>query len=351
MTEQRFLLAQRLLACALGCAAALWLLLPTPAAAQQRTRLLVYTAFDPSYLEPLKRAAEAAIPTIEIAWHQDSPGMIAARVIAERSRPQADLVWGVSAFSLVALDARALLDPHDPVGIFGLRPAFRNTQQPMTWQGITGYASVLCINPAVLAAKSLPRPTTWRQLANPIYRGHVAMANPTSSSAGFVAIAGWVSGMTEGRAWDFMQRLHTNIDAYSSQGTAPCDAVARGEVPLGISFDLHAAALRSKGAPIEIIVPSDGVGFDAEGVAVLRSTANRSSAIALMNFAMSKAAMEVYARWYGLLAMPNIPTEVPGYPEAVLENLVQQDIRIVALRRDPMLKDWNDRFGRKAGTR
>ena len=331
-----------------------WLLLllaPVPAGAQERTRLMVYTAFDPAYLAPLKQAAEAALPSIEIAWVQDSPGMIAARIIAERPRPQADVVWGVSAFSLVALDALGLLEPYSPTSAYGLRPAFRNDQQPVTWQGITGYAAVMCFNPTVARSKDLPKPTTWRALANPAYRGQVMMPNPASSAAGFVAVAGWISAMTEGRAWDFMQRLHSNMLSYSQQGTAPCDAAARGDVAIGISFDLHAAALKQGGAPIEIIVPTDGVGFDAEGVAILRSTTRRASAMALFNFATSQAAMEIYGRWYGLLAMPNVPLQVASYPSELPDHLVQQEIRSVALRRETLLRDWSDRFGKKAVVR
>jgi len=326
---------------------AMLLLAPVQAAAQERTRLMVYTSFDKAYLETLKQAAEAAVPSIEIVWVQDSPGMIAARIIAERPRPQADMIWGVSAFSLVALDVLDLLEPYSPTGAYGLRQAFRNPTQPVTWQGITGYAAVICFNPAVADSKGLPKPTLWRALVNPAYRGQIIMPNPASSTAGFVAVAGWISAMTEGRAWDFMQRLHSNVQSYSQQGTAPCDAAARGEVAIGISFDLHAAALKSKGAPIDIIVPTDGVGFDAEGVAVVRSTIRRASAIALFNFASSQAAMELYGRWYGLLGMPNVPVQVPDYPAEVPEFLVQQDFRSVALRRQTLLREWTDRFGRK----
>ena len=72
-----------------------------PAEAQQRTRLTIYTALENEQLQPLKQAAEAAVPGIEIAWVRDSTGVITTRLIAEKANPRADMVWGLSVFSLL----------------------------------------------------------------------------------------------------------------------------------------------------------------------------------------------------------------------------------------------------------
>lgn len=74
--------------------------LPAAAQAQQRTRLTVYTALENEQLQPFKQAAEAALRDVEIAWVRDSTGVITARLIAERANPRADVVWGLSVFSL-----------------------------------------------------------------------------------------------------------------------------------------------------------------------------------------------------------------------------------------------------------
>ena len=64
----------------------------TPAFAQ-KTKLTVYTALENDQLDPFKKAFEADNPTIEIAWVRDSTGVVAAKLIAEKDNPRADVIW------------------------------------------------------------------------------------------------------------------------------------------------------------------------------------------------------------------------------------------------------------------
>jgi iron(III) transport system substrate-binding protein len=78
-------------------------ILATVAAADaeaQRTRLTVYTALENEQLPVFKQAAEAAVPGIEIVWVRDSTGVITTRLLAEKENPRADVIWGLSVFSL-----------------------------------------------------------------------------------------------------------------------------------------------------------------------------------------------------------------------------------------------------------
>jgi iron(III) transport system substrate-binding protein len=100
--------------------------------AQQRTRLTVYTALENEQLAPFKQAAEAAVPGIEIAWVRDSTGVMTARLVAERANPRADIVWGLSVFSLLQLEAMDMLEPYTPAGAEALRPNMRSDRSPMT---------------------------------------------------------------------------------------------------------------------------------------------------------------------------------------------------------------------------
>ena len=244
------------------------------AEAQQRTRLTVYTALENEQLQPLKQAAEAAVPGIEIAWVRDSTGVITARLIAERQNPRADMVWGLSVYSLLQMEGLDMLEPYTPQGADALRPNFRSDRSPMTWTGMDAFVSAICFNRTVAQQRNLPRPTTWADLLNPAYRGQIAMPNPASSGTGFLTVAGWIATQGEQSAWSYMTGLHDNIQVYTHSGSAPCNNAARGEYGVGISLDMRAVTLHNQGAPIDIIVPTDGVGFDMEATAIMRGTRN-----------------------------------------------------------------------------
>jgi len=336
---------------ALAAALALICALPGLAEAQPRTRLTVYTALENEQLAPLKQAAEAAVPGIEIAWVRDSTGVITARLIAERQNPRADLIWGVSVFSLLQMESLDMLEGYTPAGAEALRPNFRSDRSPMTWTGMDAFVSAICFNTVVAQQRNLPRPSTWADLLNPAYRGQIVMPNPASSGTGFLTVAGWIGTQGEANAWTYMSRLHENVQVYTHSGSAPCNNAARGEYGIGLSLDMRAVTLKNQGAPIEIIVPTDGVGFDLEGTAILRGSRNLDAAKKLADWAVSRAANEMYGRWYAVLALPGVQPTVRGYPAEFEQRLVNQDFRAVALRRDEILREWSSRFDGKSAPR
>jgi iron(III) transport system substrate-binding protein len=331
--------------------AAAGLLAFTASAEAQRTRLTVYTALENEQLQPFKQAAEAAVRDIEIAWVRDSTGVITARLLAEKANPRADVIWGLSVFSLLQLEQQEMLEAYSPAGASELRPSFRSPRDPMTWVGMDAFVSAICFNTVVAQQRNLPRPTTWADLLDPRFRGQVVMPNPNSSGTGFLTMAGWITARGEAGAWDFMTRLHDNIQVYTHSGSAPCNNAARGEYGVGLSFDMRSVTLKNQGAPIEIIVPTDGVGFDLEATAIVRGTRNAAAARKLADFAASRAANELYGRFYALVAHPGVAPSVQNYPADFAARLVNADFAALAAQRERILREWASRFDGKSAPR
>ena len=63
------------------------------------TDLTVYTALENEQLKTYKQAFEAKHPDINISWVRDSTGIITAKLLAEKDRPVADVIWGLAASS------------------------------------------------------------------------------------------------------------------------------------------------------------------------------------------------------------------------------------------------------------
>lgn len=317
----------------------------------QRTRLTVYTAFENDQLPVFKQAAERALPGTEVVWVRDSTGIITTRLLAEKDNPRADVIWGLSAFSLIRLDAEGMLEPYTPKEAEALRPQFRSGRTPTTWVGLDAFVAAVCFNTVVAQQRNLPKPATWADLLNPAYRGLINMPHPSSSGTGLLTVAGWLGTMGEAKAWDYMTSLHDNIAVYTHSGSAPCNNAARGEYAIGLTFDMRAVALKNQGAPIDIIVPTDGVGFDLEAAGIHRGTRNLDAAKQLMDYAVSKEAMALYGRYYALLGRPDVTPTVQNYPREFSERLADVDFATVAANRDLILADWGRRFDGKAAPR
>jgi iron(III) transport system substrate-binding protein len=333
----------------LACASALALVFAgSDAIAQGKTRLTVYTALENDQLEPYKKAFEATNPNIEIAWVRDSTGVVTARIIAEKDNPRADVIWGLGASSIALFDSMGMLQPYTPAGAETLKPAFRDTKNPMAWTGMDAWLAVVCYNTVEGGKAKMTAPTSWADLTKPEYKGQIVMPNPASSGTGYLAIWGWMQIMGEQGAWSFMDKLHENIAVYTHSGSAPCVQAARGERVLGIGFDMRGASEKTKGAPIDIVVPKEGAGWDMEATAIVKGTKNLDAAKKLVDFTVSKGANDLYNKYYAIVAYPGAANVPPNYPAAAEPGMVKVDLAKMGAERDRILAEWTKRYDGKS---
>ena len=328
-----------------GIAAALFV---GSTAEAQRTRLVAYTALENEQLPVFKAAIEAAIPEVEIAWVRDSTGVITARFMAEAAQPRADLVLGLAASSMALFSARNMLEPYTPRGADALRPNFRSGRTPDPWVGMDAFLAVICFNTAEGTRRNAPIPRTWRDLTNPAYRDQIVMPNPASSGTGYLTIAAWLQMMGEEEGWRFMDALHQNIAVYLHSGSAPCVQSARGERLIGIGFDMRAAAEKTRGAPIEIVAPPEGIGWEMEAAGIVRGRPNTALAQRVMDWVASQPANEIYGRYYAIVAHPAVNAAPPNYPTAGIQAMVRNDLDWMANQRDRILAEWTRRYGSRS---
>jgi iron(III) transport system substrate-binding protein len=317
-------------------------------AAAAQTKLTVYTALENEQLKPYKEAFEKANPGIEIVWVRDSTGIITARLLAEKDNPRADVVWGLSASSIVLFEQNGMLLGYTPKGADALKPQFRDSKDPAMWTGMDAYASVVCFNTKEGEAKKVKAPVSWQDLTKPDYKGMIVMPNPASSGTGFLTVAAWLQVMGEKAGWEFMDRLHQNIAVYTHSGSAPCVQAARGERVMGIGFDMRGASEKTKGAPLDLVVPKEGAGWEMEATAIVKGTKNLEAAKKLVDFSVTKQMAEMYGKYYAIVAHKDVKAAPPNYPGAVEANLVKNDLGWMAKERARILAEWTKRYDTKS---
>ena len=281
----------------------------------QKTKLTVYTALENDQLGPYKKAFEAAKPEVEIEWVRDSTGIITARVLAEKAT-RAPTSSGASAPAIVLFDTMGLIEGYAPKGVDPIKPASAARRSPRHGPAWTPGSSIICYNTVEATKKNLPKPASWKDLANPVYKGSIVMPNPASSGTGYQAVYAWINLMGESRAWKFMDELHENIAVYTHSGSAPCVQAAKGERMIGIGFDMRGAQEKTDGAPIDIILAKEGAPWDMEATAILKGTKNLAAAHKLADFVVSKGAYEMYGKYYAIVGYPGLNPAPPNYPPA-----------------------------------
>ena len=197
------------------------------AAFAQKTQLTVYTALETDQLKAYESGFVKDNPSIEIQWVRDSTGVIAAKLLAEKANPQADVVMGVAASSLALLDKQGMLIPYAPLNLDAIMSQYRDKKNPPAWFGMDVWGATVCFNTVEAQKKGLPKPETRKDLTKPIYKGQVVMPNPASSGTGFFDVSAWLTLWGDdggkGGGWKFMDALHENIAQYTQSGSKPCN--------------------------------------------------------------------------------------------------------------------------------
>jgi iron(III) transport system substrate-binding protein len=315
-------------------------------AAAQRTKLTVYTAIENDQLAPFKAAIEAAVPEVEVEWVRDSTGVITARFLAEKDNPRADIVLGLAASSLLLFKKAGLLETYTPKGVEALKPSFRSSDG--SWVGQDAFLGVICFNTVEGQKAGLMPPKSWKDLTDAKYKDKIVMPHPASSGTGYLTVAAWMHLMGEDAAWKFMDGLHQNIAVYTHSGSAPCVQAAKGERVVGISFDMRAAREKAGGAPIEIVSPAEGIGWDMEALAIVKGTKKADAAKKVADWAVTKAANELYSKYYAVVAHPEVKNVPKGYPADAEGRMAKVDFQKMADDRARVLAEWARRYESKA---
>ena len=310
--------------------------------------LIVYTAVEAEDLPKYAANFNEDHPDIKIKWVRDSTGIMTAKLLAEKNNPQADLAWGMSGSSLLLFKSEGMLHPYKPKGLENLDPKFYDSDPVPSWVGMDAYVAAIAYNTVEAEKNNLVPPKSWWDLTKPMYKGHVIMPNPNSSGTGFLDVSSWLQLFGEKGGWAFMDALHENIARYTHSGSKPAKLAAAGEIPIGISFAFRAARSKAAGAPLEIIIAKEGIGWEIEASAIMAGTDKLEAAQTFMDWTITKKAMIMYNDAYAVVGYKGVAKPVKYFPPETLSQMIDNDFEFAANNRKRILAEWQKRYDSKS---
>ncbi|MCW9716271.1 ABC transporter substrate-binding protein [Avibacterium sp. 21-594] len=230
---------------------------------------------------------------VKTSFIRNSSGSTLAKMEAEKNNPQAD-VWVGGPF-----------DTHLQAGELGLIASYDfpkrnevmtqfqklgNGKSSIIYMGVLGFG----VNTERLKKLGITEtPKCWKDLLDPRLKNEVQIADPQSSGTAYTAIATFTQLWGEDKAFDYLKQIHQNISQYPKAGTAPSRNTARGETAIGIGFLQNYSFEKQQGAPIELVVPCEGTGYELGGVSVIKNARNLKNAQLFADWVMSKEAQEL----------------------------------------------------------
>ncbi|WP_163853201.1 putative 2-aminoethylphosphonate ABC transporter substrate-binding protein [Paenibacillus elgii] len=311
--------------------------------------LTVYTALEDDQIKKYLETYKAKYPDVKLNIVRDSTGIITAKLIAEKDNPQADVVWGLAATSLLVLDQNGMLEGYSPKGIDRVQPDFKDKNNPTRWVGIDAWETAFIVNKKEMEKRGLSVPQSYADLIKPEYKGLITMPNPASSGTGFLTVSGLVQLEGKDKAWAYMDKLHDNIAMYVHSGSKPAKMAGTGEYPIGISFGYRGIQEKKTGSPVKVVFPKEGSGWDVEANALLKKKTVKQAAKDFLDWAISDEAMKEYGKNFAILAVKSDGSQIPeGYEQDPIKQLIKNDLNEAAKNRESVLSEWSKRYDNKS---
>ena len=116
---------------------------------------------------------------------------------------------------------------------------------------------------------------------------------------------------------------------------------------VGISFDFRGNDVKAKGAPVELVFPKEGLGWDLEAVGIVKTTKKMDAAKRLVDWVATKEANEAFAKNFAIVAHPAVKPVLPHVPTDLESRLIKNDFAYAAKNRDKILAEWQKRYAAK----
>jgi len=311
--------------------------------------LMVYSSTDADNLKYYMDEFQKDNPDIKVNIVRESTGTLAAKMMAEKDNPQADVLFEMAATVALNMEAAGMFHPYTPKGMDAIDQRYVDKEGEVNWVGNYGWAGCICWNTVEAEKLGLPKPKSWADLADPVYKGYISMPNPASSGTGFLDVSSWIQIMGEDAAWKYMDALHQNVGVYTHSGSKPCKQAGSGEFPIGISWPGRAIKIIKSGAPMEMIIPEEGIGWEMQIVAIMKGTKNLEDSQRLIDWTLDRG-MTLFGQRQSIIADPSKVTrdpELPNFYDEVNARIIDNKFAWAAANKDRIVAEWKKRYDGK----
>jgi len=252
--------------------------------------LVVYCALDRNFSEPIVRDFEKATG-IKVKLETDveaSKTVGLVRRIEEEAATQVrgDVFWNNEILHTLRLKQQDMLAPYPTSATEGIPSEFVDADG--TWGGFAARARVFIINTELLPNPE-EWPTTLKDLADPRWKGQVAMAKPLTGTT-LTHVAAMFATWGEEETWAFLDALDANEVVWLSGNAHVMRQVREGNLAFGLTDtdDLNVAL--EDGYPVAAVYPDDGAGGTLvipNSIAILKGAPHRAAAETFIDYILT----------------------------------------------------------------
>ena len=264
---------------------------------------------------------------IKVSMTRKSSGENYAQVKAEAANPKGDIWWGGTGDPhLQAAEEGLTLEYKSPKLVELQEWAVRQAEQAK-YRTVGVYAGALGFgfNTELLAKRGLPEPKCWADLrGSHASRTRFRWRTRTRPAPPYTLLATMVQIMGEDKAFDYLKKLHKNVNQYTKSGAAPAQAMSQGETMIGITFMHDIVTFAVQGRPVKVVAPCEGTGYEIGSMSIIKGGPNLENAKKWYDWALTPEAQAIgaQAKSYQVPSNKNapVPPQAPKFTQIKLIN-------------------------------
>jgi len=254
------------------------------------TEVIVYASVDRAIAEPiLERFEQQASIKVRAVFDTEAnktTGLV-NRLIAEVSRPQADVFWSGEIGQTVRLSRIGMFAPYRQNTESDRSGRFMASDD--TWHAFSARARVLLVNTEQVPVEEAP--LSVEDLIDGRWKGRVAIADPHFGTTG-THLSALLQAWGDERFRHWLMGLRENRVRLMPGNAQVRDAVVSGVVAAGLTDSDDAAEAVSRGAPVRVVYLRQSTDFGVimipNTVALVRGGPNATAAAKLADYLLSR---------------------------------------------------------------
>lgn len=329
--------------------------LAAPAFAQGTERELVFSArggsignvFKTKIIPPFEQKFNCKVTMIV-----NDSGPALSKVLAERANPQTDVLWSVDPTHARGI-ANGLFEKLDLARV----PNFERLHTFAQYKDQLGVpwgvgATILAYNKQIYDEKKLTPPTSWNDIVTTQTKGHIVWLDlSTQQGINTFLIVNKLNGGSETNVDPIFRFLKSNLSNMTivSSPAQVDDHLQQKEAWIATNLDARFAILKSKGFPLELVYPNDGLPQQNAILNLVKGAPHPNLAHAFINWVIGDEVQTTVGNDIRLGPVNKhvrLDPKVEGtlvYGSEKIAKLVQFDQSVVT--RD--LSKWLDRWNRE----
>jgi len=278
------------------------------------TSVIIYTSTEDFRTEHMQELLKEKFPKYDITLQVLSTGNHAAKLKAEGTQTEADIILNLETGYLEGLqDILADLSSYN-LSEF-LPELVPPSKKFLPWDKSSG---AIVINRSKLESAGLPVPALYQDLLKPIYKGLISMPNPKTSGTGYMFLVSLINAWGEDKAFAYFDGLAKNILQFTTSGSGPVNALIQGEAAIGLGMTLTAVnAINNKGIPLELLFFPEGVPNITTGFGIIKGKENRPIVKEVFEFVMTKLVKDDKELYCPEPIFKNQPNNIANYPKNI----------------------------------